>query len=59
MAKFALGETVADEKGRTAIVRAAFLTKEGQQNYAVELNGAISFIEETKLKDAPALDLAA
>jgi hypothetical protein len=59
MAKFALGETVADEKGRTAIIRAAFLTKERQQNYAIELNGAISFIEETKLKSAPALGLAA
>lgn len=59
MAKFVLGETVTDEKGRAAIVRAAFLTKEGQQSYAIELNGAINFIEEIKLKDAPASDLAA
>jgi hypothetical protein len=59
MAKFALGETVADEKGRIAIVRAAFLTKEGQRSYAIELNSAINFIEETKLKNAPAVDLAA
>jgi hypothetical protein len=59
MARFALGETVTDEKGRIAIVRAAFLAKEGQQSYAIELNGAISFIEGTKLKNAPAVDLAA
>ena len=59
MAKFVLGETVADERGRIAIIRAAFLTKEGQQNYAIELNGAISFIEEAKLKQAAALDVAA
>lgn len=59
MARFALGETVTDEKGRAAIVRAAFLTKEGQQSYAIELNGAINFIEEIKLKDARASDLAA
>jgi len=59
MAKFALGETVTDEKGRAAIVRAAFLTKEGQQSYAIELNGAINFIEEIKLRNTPASNLAA
>jgi hypothetical protein len=59
MARFALNETVTDEKGRAAIVRAASLTKEGQQSYAIELNGGINFIEEVKLKDAPASDLAA
>jgi hypothetical protein len=59
MARFALNETVTDEKGRAAIVRAAFLTKEGQQSYAIELSGGINVIEEVKLKDAPASDLAA
>jgi hypothetical protein len=59
MARFALGETVTDERGRAAIVRAAFLTKDGQQSYAIELNGAINFIEETKLKGAPPSELAA
>jgi hypothetical protein len=58
MAKFALGEAVADEKGRAVIVRAAFLSREGQQQYAVELHGAVNFVEETKLSRPPA-DLAA
>lgn len=49
MAMFALGEAVADEKGRTAIVRAKFLSKEGQQHYVVEQHGAINFVEERKL----------
>jgi hypothetical protein len=56
MAKFALGEIVADEKGRTAIVRAVFQTKEGQQQYAVELLGAISFVEETRLASVTPTD---
>ncbi|MBU6464402.1 MAG: hypothetical protein KGL35_29340 [Bradyrhizobium sp.] len=59
MAKFTLGETVANEKGRKVIIRAAFQSKEGQQQYAVELHGAINFVEETKLADVPRADLAA
>jgi hypothetical protein len=59
MAKFALGEFVANEKGHTVIVRAVFQTKEGQQQYAVELLGAISFVEETRLTSVARADLAA
>jgi hypothetical protein len=59
MAMFALGEAVADEKGRTAIVRAAFLSKEGQQHYAVEQRGVINFVEEGKLNGAASADRAA
>jgi hypothetical protein len=58
MTKFALGEAVVD-KGRVAIVRATFLNREGQRNYAIELNGAINFIEEDRLSKAPGSNLAA
>jgi hypothetical protein len=58
MTKFALGEAVVD-KGRVAVVRATFLSKEGQRNYAIELNGAINFIEEDRLTKAPVSHLAA
>jgi hypothetical protein len=58
MTKFVLGEAVVD-KGRLAIVRATFLNKEGQRNYAIELNGAINYIEEDRLAKAPASNLAA
>ena len=59
MAKFALGKPVADEKGRTVTIRAAFLSKEGQQHYAVEFNGAISFVEEARLANPRPPELAA
>jgi hypothetical protein len=59
MAMFALGEAVADEKGRMAIVRAAFLSREGQQHYAVEQHGAINFVEERKLTGAAPADRTA
>ena len=59
MSKFVLGETVTDEKGRLAIVRAVYISKEGQQCYALELNGTVNFVEQVKLKKAQAPDLAA
>ena len=59
MAKFALGEVVADDKRRTFTVRAAFLSKEGQQHYAVEMDGVINFVEEAKLMGAPSTEIAA
>ena len=59
MSKFVLGETVTDEKGRGAIVRAAYLSREGQQHYAVEMNGVVHFMEEGRLTKSQALELAA
>ena len=49
MANFKLGELVKKEKGGTAIVRAIFTTKEGELMYAVERDGALDFIPESRL----------
>jgi hypothetical protein len=57
MSKFVLGETVTDEKGRGAIVRAAYLSREGQQHYAVEMNGTVHFMEEDRLTKYQAPEL--
>jgi hypothetical protein len=58
MSKFVLGETVIDEKGRGGIVRAAYLSREGQQHYAVEMNGVVHFMEEGRLTKYQAGELA-
>lgn len=59
MAKFALGDVVNSNKGRRGIVRAVFRSREGQQCYAVEKDGAIDFLEEDRLTAAPRVELAA
>ncbi|MDE2376562.1 hypothetical protein [Bradyrhizobium sp.] len=59
MAKFALGDVVNSDKGRRGIVRAVFKSKEGQQCYAVEKDGAMDFLEEDRLTPAPRVELAA
>jgi hypothetical protein len=58
MDKFNWAKLLLTRKGRKVIIRAAFQSKEGQQQYAVELRGAINFVE-TKLADVPRADLAA
>jgi hypothetical protein len=40
---------VSGSKGGTAIVRAIFTTKEGELMYAVERDGALDFIPESRL----------
>jgi hypothetical protein len=59
MAKFALGDVVNSDKGRRGVVRAAFKSREGQQFYAVEKDGAMDFFEEERLTPAPRVELAA
>ena len=45
MRKFALGDVVNSDKGRRGVVRAAYLSKEGQQFYAVEKDGTMDYLE--------------
>lgn len=59
MRKFALGDVVNSDKGRRGVVRAAYRTKEGQQFYAVERDGAMDHLEEDRLRPAPRVELAA
>ena len=59
MAKFAIGDVVVKDKGRTATVRAIFTTLAGELCYAVEHEGALDFVEEAKLSNSPKTDLAA
>jgi hypothetical protein len=59
MAKFAIGDVVVKDKGRTATVRAIFTTMAGELCYAVEHEGAVDFVEEAKLSNSPKTDLAA
>jgi hypothetical protein len=59
MAKFALGDLVKKDRGGTAIVRAIFTTKEGELMYAVETNGVLDFIAETRFTPQSRSELAA
>jgi hypothetical protein len=59
MARFALGDVVNSDKGRRGVVRAAFKSREGQQFYAIEKDGAMDFLEEERLTPAPRVELAA
>ena len=59
MAKFAIGDVVKKDKGRTGTVRAVFTTMAGELCYAVEHKGALDFVEEAKLSNSPKTDLAA
>lgn len=59
MRKFALGDVVNSDKGRRGVVRAAFKSREGQQFYAVEKDGAVDYLEEDRLSPAPRVELAA
>lgn len=59
MKKFALGDVVNSDKGRRGVVRAAYRSKDGQQFYAVERDGAMDYLEEDRLTPAPRVELAA
>ncbi|KGJ66866.1 hypothetical protein BJA5080_08369 [Bradyrhizobium diazoefficiens SEMIA 5080] len=59
MRKFALGDVVNSDKGRRGVVRAAYKSREGQQFYAVEKDGAMDYLEEDRLSPAPRVELAA
>ena len=49
MPKFAVGDAVKKVAGEHGIVVAIFTTTEGEPRYAVESDGALQFVLETKL----------
>jgi hypothetical protein len=49
MAKFRIGDVVSTDAGQTGIVRAIFATIDGEPRYAIENDGALDFICETRL----------
>jgi hypothetical protein len=59
MAKYAIGDVVKKDNGRSAVVRAIFMTIDGELRYAVENEGALDFVEEASLSASPKTDLAA
>ena len=59
MAKFVRGDVVKKERGGFGIVRAIFRTREGEQMYAVERDGAFDFVDEPRLARAEKAELAA
>jgi hypothetical protein len=59
MKRFKVGDTVKKTKGGVGTIRAIFTTIDGEQCYAVENEGALDFVEETKLATVSQGDLAA
>jgi hypothetical protein len=59
MAKYAIGDVVKKDNGRSAVVRAIFTTMDGELRYAVENEGALDFVEEARLTASPKTNLAA
>jgi hypothetical protein len=59
MTKFALGDIVRKIKGGDGVVRAIFTTKDGELTYAIEKEGALDFVDETKLSHQREPGLAA
>ena len=59
MAKYAIGDVVKKNNGRSGVVRAIFKTMAGELCYAVEHEGALDFVEEAKLSRSRTTDLAA
>jgi hypothetical protein len=53
MAKFQIGDVVSTARGETGIVRAIFATVDGEPRYAVENEGALDFICESRLSPRP------
>jgi hypothetical protein len=59
MTKYAIGDVVKKNNGRSGVVRAIFKTLTGELCYAVEHEGALDFVEEAKLSSSTKADLAA
>jgi hypothetical protein len=59
MAKYAIGDVVKKDNGRSAVVRAIFTTMDGELRYAVENEGALDFVKEARLTASPNNNLAA
>ena len=49
MTKFKIGEMVIKAKGGVGMIRAIFTTMNGERCYAVENEGTVDFVEESKL----------
>ncbi len=58
MAKYAIGDVVKKNNGRSGVVRAIFKTFAGDLCYA-EKEGSLDFVEEAKLSPSTKADLAA
>ena len=59
MAKFALGDVVRKTGGGDGVIRAIFTANDGELTYAVEKEGALDFVDETKLSHRREPELAA
>jgi hypothetical protein len=59
MTKYAIGDVVKKNNGRSGVVRAIFKTLTGELCYAVEHEGVLDFVEEAKLSSSTKADLAA
>ena len=59
MSKYAIGDVVKKHNGGSAVVRAIFMTIDGELCYAVENEGALDFVEEASLSASPKADFAA
>lgn len=59
MNQFKLGDEVCKDNGRRGVVRAIFVNRDAARMCAVEINGALDFIEESKLSPQQRADLAA
>ena len=59
MTKFKIGEMVIKAKGGVGMIRAIFTTMNGERCYAVENEGTVDFVEESKLSAPSRVDLAA
>jgi hypothetical protein len=59
MSDYRIGQTVKKAKGGTGVIRAVFMTTEGERRYAVENEGALDFVDEASLLPVSPADLAA
>jgi hypothetical protein len=59
MAGYKFGDSVKKAKGGSGVIRAIFMTMEGEQRYAVENDGALDFVDEANLSPVSQAELAA
>lgn len=59
MNRFKLGDEVCKDNGRRGVVRAIFVNRDAARMCAVEINGALDFVEEARLASPQQADLAA
>jgi hypothetical protein len=59
MTDYRIGQAVKRAKGGTGVIRAVFMTMEGERRYAVENEGALDFVDEASLLPVSPTDMAA